>query len=161
MPYYRRTTRRSRLTVQRTRSMASSCIGSCSSKRSLRPINLPLLSPLLLRPRVEYVPASLSRAGGLPLQQPTHGLVGHDALEQQQRGKKKKTTDGATSSWEEADKEKVLTAMIDVLELDLASLWKANLPEEEFLNLFNKVVSSMLEVRQRSCATPSSVSPTH
>jgi len=51
--------------------------------------------------------------------------------------------------------------MIDVLELDLASLWKANLPEEEFLNLFNKVVSSMLEVRQRSCATPSSVSPTH
>jgi hypothetical protein len=45
--------------------------------------------------------------------------------------------------WEsEGQKERVLSAILHSLELDLSRLWKLDVPEEEFMNLYSKVFLS-------------------
>ena len=42
--------------------------------------------------------------------------------------------------WEtEGQKERILSAVLHSLELDLSRLWKLDVPEEEFVNLYSKV----------------------
>eukprot|EP01094_Clydonella_sp_ATCC50884_P012312 TRINITY_DN2231_c0_g1_i2.p1 TRINITY_DN2231_c0_g1~~TRINITY_DN2231_c0_g1_i2.p1 ORF type:complete len:1245 (+),score=332.82 TRINITY_DN2231_c0_g1_i2:437-3736(+) len=55
----------------------------------------------------------------------------------------KKKKKSAKTVWDLGDKEKALSALIEVLELDLSKLWK--IIEEDCVNLFNKVVGHMLE----------------
>ena len=57
----------------------------------------------------------------------------------QGRGKKKEEKTAPTFSWDtEAQKENILSIMINLLELQLGRLWKGSL-EEEFANIFSQV----------------------
>jgi len=66
------------------------------------------------------------------------------------RGKAKKAKKGegegpGISSWDtDTQKESFLSTLINVLDMDLSRLWKMN-PEEDFINLFTKLSSMMLE----------------
>lgn len=63
-----------------------------------------------------------------------------------QRGRKAKNEEenAPESVWEnESQKEHVLSIVLHTLELDLARLWKLDVPEEDFVNLFAKVCMSL------------------
>lgn len=56
----------------------------------------------------------------------------------------KKKDDEEETVWDsEGQKERVLSAVLHSLELDLSRLWKLDVPEEEFLNLYSKVYPSL------------------
>jgi hypothetical protein len=54
--------------------------------------------------------------------------------------------DDDSSAWEkETNRERFLTCLLNFLDLNLSKLWKASLPEENFVNLFSKIVYLLLE----------------
>ena len=51
----------------------------------------------------------------------------------------------ASALWSDALQERVMAAVLQVLDVDLARLWKASLPEEEFVNLFSSLSTVIAE----------------
>jgi lauroyl/myristoyl acyltransferase len=61
-------------------------------------------------------------------------------FEKARKGTKKKDNEEEETVWDsEGQKERVLSAVLHSLELDLPRLWKLDVPEEEFVNLYSKV----------------------
>jgi hypothetical protein len=64
------------------------------------------------------------------------------------KGKKtaKASSESKQEAWDASTKEKVVSGLVQILEGEVGGLWDSGEPEEDWLQLFSKAASAILEV---------------